>query len=308
MRNLDNIIYSVFLLSLFSCSRTNPPSKSPAPVPALTEIQGHRGCRGLMTENTIPAFLHAMDLGVTVLELDVCISADDQVVVSHEPWISAEICRPGAGADVPGLDQQKQPHFGQLTYAQISGYDCGGRGNERFPQQQQLAAGKPLLRDVLEFTSTKAGLLGQSVYYNIEIKSRPEWDGKEQPGPEKALALFLAEIDLAGVADRCSLQSFDYRALRLAHAQRPEIPLVQLVEENPVMSIELKRLGFNPAVYSPWFKLVTPGLVKAAHKKGIRVIPWTVNEPSDMLRMMEMGVDGLITDYPDRALSLRSVH
>jgi len=288
---------------------------SPSPV----EIQGHRGCRGLMSENTLPAFLYAMELGVAVLELDVVISADGQVVVSHEPWINPEICQAGTGTVAPELPSAAEAgsedselgkvlHFGLLTYADINQYDCGSLPHPKFPGQKNQPAAKPLLRDLLLQTEARARETGRPVAYNIELKSRPEWDGVEQPGPEIALPLLLAVIKASEAWDRWHLQSFDYRVLRLARKLEPALPLVQLVEENPVMALELERLGFEPAVYSPWFKLVTPAMVKAAHKRGIRVIPWTVNEVSDMQRMLEMGVDGLITDYPDRALALPEMH
>ncbi|MBI1193236.1 MAG: glycerophosphodiester phosphodiesterase [Bacteroidetes bacterium] len=322
------------MFTLAACARSSPASSaqtrhaqhhavnrngSPSPESIAFEIQGHRGCRGLMPENTLPAFLHAMELGITVLELDVVISADGQVVVSHEPWINPEICRIGSGpvaqeptgaTELQAEDSErgKALHFGVLTYADIVRYDCGSQPHPRFPGQKTQPTVKPLLRDLLLQTEARARETGQPVAYNIELKSRPEWDGLEQPGPETALPLLLAVMKESGVWTRWHLQSFDYRVLRLARALEPSLPLVQLVEENPVMALELKRLGFEPAVYSPWFKLVTPAMVKSAHKRGIRVIPWTVNEPADMLRMREMGVDGLITDYPDRALALPKMH
>jgi glycerophosphoryl diester phosphodiesterase len=191
-----------------------------------------------------------------------------------------------------------------LSYADISQYDCGSLQHPRFPEQQNQPALKPLLRDVLLQTEARANETGRPVAYNIELKSRPEWDGVEHPGPEIALPLLLAVMKQSDAWTRWHLQSFDYRVLRLARKLAPELPLVQLVEENPSMRLELKRLGFEPAVYSPWFKLVTPAMVREAQQRGIRIIPWTVNESSDMQRLLEMGVDGLITDYPNRALAL----
>lgn len=269
----------------------------------VLEIQGHRGCRGLMPENTLVGFVHAVDLGVRVLELDVCISADSQVVVSHEPWLSREICLPH---EMMNQNEEREPlelkFFSRITYGHIASYDCGSKGHPNFPQQQKQFAQKPLLRDVFLVMEEKAGELGYPIRYNIELKSRPEWDGVKQPGPEQSLPLLLAEIERAELSDVVSIQSFDYRALRLLHELRPDLPVVQLVEENPLLAVELKRLGFKPDVYSPWHKLVTRAMVRSAHRKGIRVIPWTVNEAADMQRLAAMGVDGLITDYPNIAL------
>ena len=286
------------------------------------EIQGHRGCRGLMPENTWPAFRHAMDLGVDVLEMDACITADGLVVVSHEPWMNRDLCRPSAegerndspepGKAPPGnlapanaVDEaSEQLHFGRMTYAQIAAWDCGSLGNPRFPEQFKQIATKPRLDSLLAACEAYAALRGRTIGYNIELKARPAWDGVQQPPPEEALPLLLAVIQEAGVWERTHLQSFDYRVLRLAHEHAPDLPVVQLVEANPAWPLEWAALGFTPDVYSPWHPLVNRALVRAAHKKGIRVIPWTVNETADMERLRKMGVDGLITDYPDRAIKL----
>jgi glycerophosphoryl diester phosphodiesterase len=298
----------LLIIATSSCS-VNKASKS------LPEIQGHRGCRGLMPENTIPAFLHALDLGVPVLELDVCISADQQVVVSHEPWISSLICRPGPGADVPFLPPHPpdapegepapgEPHFGQLPYALISEYDCGSLVHPRFPEQRPRQAIKPLLREVLRATEAHAASLGRTVAYNIELKARPEWDNRLQPPPDSALPLLLAEFERAGLGRRVTLQSFDYRVLQKARELQPDLILAHLVADNPDLDQELDRLGFTPEIYSPWFGLVDAALLRKARARGMRVIPWTVNEPADMQHLLELGVDGLITDYPNRALAL----
>ncbi len=273
-----------------------------APLDGRVEIQGHRGCRGLKPENTWPAFAHAIDLGVDVLELDVCLSADGQVVVSHEPWMDLGLCRPQGGA-APSAEG-RGPHFGELPYRAISAWDCGSWGNPRFPEQEPVATAKPLLREVLLLAETRAASLGRAVGYNVEIKARPEWDGVEQPSPEAVVPVVLEVLRATGVRDRTTLQSFDHRVLRLARAADPGLRLVLLEEANPLMGRVIDRLGFEPWAYSPWHPLVTKGMVREAHRRGIRLIPWTVNEPADLLRLRALGVDGLITDYPDRALAL----
>lgn len=265
------------------------------------DVQGHRGCRGLRPENTIPAFLLALDSGVTTIELDVVISRDRQVVVSHEPWMSGSICLDPEGKEIAAKDTLKHNIY-QLTYDQVRRYDCGSKGNERFPEQTKMNAYKPLLKDVI--VAVENHIKNHTKYevdYNIEIKSDPRGDGRFHPRPEEFSALVHDLVDEYLPLDRIVLQSFDFRVLKHWHIQYPAIRLAALVENRKSLDSNLKLLGFLPAIYSPYYKLVTPELVKNCHEKGIRIIPWTVNDEREMLSLKGMGVDGFITDYPDRA-------
>lgn len=255
--------------------------------------QGHRGARGERPENTIPAFKYALEQGVKTLEMDVVISADKQVVVSHEPFFNSEIC-----ADVP----DSLNNIFKLTYAEVKKVDCGTKPNPRFPDQENEPAKKPLLKDVIEQSEAYAQELGRAKpFYNIEIKSRPEWDSIYHPSIDVYADLVVEVIQKAGIEARFTIQSFDDRTLWYLHRRYKDIPLVLLVEDQKSLEEHLVQLNFVPEVYSPYYKLVDANLVEAAHLKGMKVIPWTVNEISDMNEMINAGVDGIITDFPSRS-------
>ncbi len=265
------------------------------------DLQGHRGCRGLRPENTIPAFLLALDSGVTTLEMDVVITHDGQVVLSHEPWMSGSICLDPEGKEIPARDTLKHNIY-TLTYDQIRQYDCGSKGNTRFPEQLRMSAYKPLLRDVI--IAVENHIKNHTKYevdYNIEIKSDKRDDGRFHPKPEEFSRIVHDLVDEYLPMSRVIIQSFDFRVLKHWRAQYPDIRLAALVENKKSFDTIIKDLGFNPSIYSPYYKLVTPELVKKCRDKKIRLIPWTVNDEREMLALKGMGVDGFITDYPDRA-------
>ncbi len=293
------------------------------------DIQGHRGARGLRPENTIPAFLKALDSGVTTVELDVAITKDKQVIVSHEPWMSAEICLDRDGNEILKQDETKHNIY-QMTYNELKQYDCGSKGNVRFPEQQKMKIFKPLLSDVI--IAVENHIKNFSTYevdYNIEIKSLPAGDNKFHPSTEEYSELVFSLVDQYIPLERLVIQSFDFRVLKYWHKNHPEVRLAALVENKKSVDQNLNALGFIPSIYSPDFKLLTNESVNYLHTKTVsqpilteiksstnllpsgqsearlRVIPWTVNETHDMLALKGMGVDGFITDYPDRAAKFK---
>lgn len=291
MRNL------LFLLVLWSFMAE---AQSTVYLPKF-DVQGHRGCRGLRPENTIPAFLLALDSGVTTLEMDVVITRDRQVVVSHEPWMSGSICRDPEGKEIANKDSLRHNIF-RLTYAEVQAYDCGSKGNERFPEQMKMPAYKPSLRDVI--VAVENHIKNHTRYevdYNIEIKSDPRGDDIFHPKPEEFSKLVYDLLDAYLPLNRVVIQSFDFRVLKYWHATYPTIRLAALVENKKGMEANLKSLGFTPSVYSPHYSFVTPEVVKRSRELKMRLIPWTVNDEREMLSLKGMGVDGFITDYPDRA-------
>jgi len=268
------------------------------------DVQGHRGCRGLKPENTIPAFITALDSGVTTLELDLAITKDLQVVVSHEPWMSAAICLNPQGQPISEKDDRKFNLY-KMTYEEVQRWDCGSKGNARFPEQQKMKAAKPLLKDVIIAAENHIkNFTRYEVDYNIEIKSLPPGDNLFHPKPEVFSDLVYQLIDQYLPWERVVIQSFDFRVLQYWHEKYPKVRLAALIENLNTIDENLKTLGFRPSIYSPDYKLLSKSEVKYLQSMGMRVVPWTVNDPKEMEELKAWGVDGFITDYPDRASKL----
>lgn len=266
-------------------------------------IQGHRGARGLYPENTITGFIEALKLGVNTLELDIIISADKQIVVSHEAWMNEDFCSLPDGSPVK-KGSGKNYNMYRMTYADIKKFDCGKRGNAGFPSQAAVASYKPLLGEVIRAVElfTKENNLVQ-VCYNIELKTEAE-DGLFNPPPGIFVELVYKEIHKYKLGDWINIQSFDLRLLREMRKKDASVKIGLLVENREGLELNLERLGFVPEIYSPEFILVNETLVRNTHQHGMKLIPWTVNEKKDMQRLILMGVDGIITDYPDRLIEV----
>lgn len=263
--------------------------------------QGHRGCRGLMPENTIPAMLHAIELGVTTLEMDVVISADQQVLLSHEPFFSHEISTKPDGTPV-SEKEEKQLNIYRMPYDEVKRFDVGMRPHPRFPQQQKIPVYKPLLSEV--FDSVKAYCRRHQrplPFFNIETKSTPKGDHIYHPAPAAFVKLLMEVVQKDTMEQYVTIQSFDIRTLQYLHQHYPHMATAFLVEGYPSTSLQkqLNQLGFQPTVYSPHYRLVTPKLVADCHRLNLRIIPWTVNTKTEIERLTKMGVDGIITDYPN---------
>jgi len=268
------------------------------------QIHGHRGARGLFPENTITAFIEAIKLGVKTLEMDVVVSKDLKVVVSHEEWMNEAFCIQPNGNDIESNSKEKYNLY-KMPYAEIALYDCGSKKNKEFPNQKNSPEHKPLLSEVINTIEThnKTNRLPE-VTYNIEIKSELAGDDIFHPKPSVFVPLVLNELEKLSISNRFILQSFDVRILQEIKKLHSTILIGFLIENNDSLKLNLERLGFIPNMYNPEFPLVNHELIKELHYKNIQIIPWTVNKVSDMKRLISMGVDGLITDYPDRAIKL----
>ncbi len=288
------------LFALFLTIMISPLSNAQKKLPTF-DVQGHRGARGLKPENTIPAFIYALDSGVTTLELDLAVTKDRKLVVSHEPWMSSEICLNAQGDPIADREEKGFNIF-EMSYDQVAQFDCGSKGNKKFPEQEKMKVTKPLLSDVIVAVENHIKSYTQyEVDYNIEIKSGVEGDDKFHPAPAEFSDLVYNLLDEYLPMDRIIIQSFDFRVLKYWHEKYPKIRLAALVEDRKAVETHLKELGFNPTIYSPYYRNINKSKVDALHERKIKVIPWTVNEVSEMLALKGMGVDGFITDYPNRA-------
>jgi glycerophosphoryl diester phosphodiesterase len=264
------------------------------------EVQGHRGCRGLFPENSLPAFQKAIDLGVTTLEMDLVISKDKKVVVSHDPFMNHEIALDIDGNEISEANE-KSYNLYTMDYDSIKMYDCGSKPHPRFPNQKKLKVYKPLLEEVIDLAESQTQ---HTILYNIEIKSLPKWDNVFTPKVEEFVGLALHVIHQKGIASRTTLQSFDVRALEEIKRTSPNMQISLLVDEDESIFDKLKLLSFKPEIISPYFELLNVEIVKRLHAQGFKVIPWTLNEEADIINMISYGVDGIITDYPDQLIKI----
>jgi glycerophosphoryl diester phosphodiesterase len=288
------------------------------------DLQGHRGARGLMPENSLPAFEAALALGVTTLELDTVLTADGVVVVHHDRRLAPEFTRDASGAWIAEADP---PAIVDLTAGELAAYDIGRARPDsgyagRWPAQAGLdGVGIPTLAQVL---ARAEDLSGGAVRYNIETKLSPQ-SPEDSAEPEAFAAALIAAVRDAGVAGRATVQSFDWRSLQIVQRDAPEIATVYLTAERDWLDnlgrgaaapspwlggLEIDWAEATPpqavhraggAVWSPYYRDLQEADLREAQSLGLKVVVWTVNDPADMASLIDLGVDGIITDYPDRA-------
>jgi len=267
------------------------------------DLQAHRGGRGLMPENTIAAMLHAIDLGIRTLELDCVISADGKVVVSHDLYMSSDFMVKPDGSEIDTAEQKSYILY-RMPYDSIRRYPEGVKKHMGFPDQKMVRTYKPLLVDLIDSVEAYVRLHHlKPVYYNMETKCGPEGDDVLHPAPERFVALLMGVVKDKGIGSRVTIQSFDPRTLRIVHRDYPSQVTAYLVEREG-FGKNIEGLGFTPTIYSPAFQLVDAELIEEARAAKVAVLPWTVNRPEDMKRMAALGVDGMISDYPDRLILL----
>jgi glycerophosphoryl diester phosphodiesterase len=244
-------------------------------------VHGHRGARAIYPENTIPAFSYAIDIGADVLEMDVAVTKDNVLVISHDPHINPEICT----GPHPGIA------IHELTLAELREYDCGALKNPHFPKQHPVPGTRiPTLDEVLSL-STRG-----NIQFNIETKSFPDHP-ELTPPPEVFSRMMLDVIRKHKVESRSIVQSFDFRTLRAMKRLAPDIRLSALWEGAARPFVDVAREG-EAGIISPDFHLVTPEQVRASHAAKLEVVPWTADTPEDWQRLIDAGVDAIITDDP----------
>lgn len=283
------------------------------------DLEAHRGGRALLPENTLPAFANALSMGVDTLELDVGVTADGEVVISHERGLNPDLARDARGAYIapPGTP------FVRLPLADVRTYDVGqirpdSSYAKQFPEQRAVPGTRiPTLKQLFALVR-KSG--NTNVRFNIETKIDPNHPD-ESLDPQGFVTTLLRLIEAEKFSDRVMIQSFDWRTLQLVQQQAPKIPTVYLtLQRGSAPTVALDKAtswtaGFSPAdhggslprtikaaggaIWSPYFGDVTAALVTEAHALGLRVVVWTVNKREDMARMIETGVDGIISDNPD---------
>lgn len=269
------------------------------------DVQAHRGGMGLMPENTLEAMKNALDLGVNTLELDLQISKDGKVVVSHDAYFHYRYATRPDGTPVNKGDAKE--YIYTLNYEDIARYDVGSKANPDWPERACLATRKPLLDELIDFVENYTKEKGYSpVRYNIEIKTR-EGNGEGIYWPiyhdfvdACAKVLLSKHLD-----DRLVVQCFDPRALNFMHEKYPEFHLSYLVDAKAGdFDKYMAKLKFQPEWLSPHYSIVDEALVAKCREKGMKMVPWTVDNPADLQRMIDLKVEAIITNYPDRLLML----
>ena len=314
-------VASIFVAVVMTMTDPGSVESAPLPNPAPFDLQGHRGTRGLRPENTLAAFAHALSIGVTTLELDTAVTKDGVVVVTHDSELNPDVTRDAAGQWLP----KTGPAMFSMSYAELQRYDVGrlrpgSLYGMRFKDQVAVDGQRiPRLSDLFALVK-KSG--NTAVRFNIETKldpRKPEATPKAEPFTEAV----VKEIRAAGMEKRSTIQSFDWSTLKVAKRIAPEISTVCLTtQEGSDDNIGVGKPGASPwlggldvdsfggsvpklvqaagaAVWSPNFKDLSAAAVLESHKLGLLVIPWTANDPADMARLIDMGIDGLISDRPD---------
>ncbi|PWS30853.1 glycerophosphodiester phosphodiesterase family protein [Pedobacter paludis] len=263
------------------------------------DIQGKAGARGIMPENTIEGMLKAMDLGVTTLEMDAVISKDKQVVLSQEPYFNNEISLMPNGKPISFKDQKKYNIY-KMDYDEVKKFDVGSKVHARFPGQMKFKAYKPLLAETIDKVEAyaKEHKLAKPVY-SIETKTIKNGDNEFQPEPAEFVDLIMDIVNAKKISKRVIIESFDMRTLQYLHEKYPKIQTSLLIDEKEPFEGYIEKLGFTPTIYSPYSVLVGKGLVDRCHEMGVKIIPWTVNTVKEIKYFMSLGVDGVITDYPN---------
>ncbi len=303
---------SILLVALlFACGETESPVSDdeqqplPQPIASGFEVQGHRGARGLAPENSIEGFMMALELGVDVLEMDVVVTQDEQVILSHEPWMSAEICLDENGQELSSdALAMVQHNIYQMSFDEVQRFDCGSKEHPRFPEQAKMIVHKPRLSALIDSVKAFCSAHGRSMPgFNIELKHKSMSEDLYHPTAERFAELVLGVTVAKGIDEFCTYQSFSLPQLKALHNTHPK-NLVLLNEDATPLHALVEELGFVPAVYSPNFNLLNSTDVNYARAHQMKIIPWTVNEVSDMEWLYNEGVDGIITDYPNRLLDL----
>jgi len=321
-RHTFSYILPILIGGLFACSgkKAETPEESGKQenvfsvnsnykLPAGFDLQGHRIARGLASENSLFAIPFALEIPeLTTLEMDVCITKDKKVIISHEPWMSSENCDHPNDDRVMAYEEEKIRLY-DMTYEMIREYRCGGHYNPRFPKQRIKYEKKPLLDSMIiavkKYCESNDRPLPR---FSIEIKSNEDWDNFYTPVPDEFARLVVEVITRNGILDNVLIQSFDPRSLEAVHRINPDIPLALLSNAGADWEADRKKLSFTPAVYSPEYKGVNAKLAEAVHASGVKLVPYTVNDSLSIVKVIESGSDGIISDYPNTVVNIMKLY
>lgn len=283
---------------MISCS-VYKDSSVPKGFPAFYK-EGHRGTRGLMPENTIPAMKKGIEVGANVIEVDVYTSKDGKVIISHDPYVNADHSLTADGKDL-SKEEGKKYVFHHMNYSDIRKFDVGSKYYKAYPQQKKIPAYIPLLSELIDsvelYLSTNKL---PAVVYNIELKSSKKYDNTYNALPADLVDAVMEVVKSKNLSpDRYYLQSFDVRSLQYAKKKYPQVAIGFLTDSKTTFEQNIEELGFIPHFYSPQYSLVTAELISKVHNKESRLVPWTVNTSEKVDELVKMGVDGIITDYPN---------
>lgn len=294
---LTTLFFSVMIIS--SCAIAQK-TATPKSFPKFYK-EGHRGTRGLMPENTIPSMIKAIESGANVIEVDVYTSKDGLVFISHDPIPNVNHTYYEDGSEITAADAKKYI-FHQMNYADIRKFDVGSKPYPAYPQQQRVKTYMPLLGELIDSVEayTKRKKLPGTIY-NIELKTNPRFDSLQYNAvPEEMVDKVMEVVKTKNIGNRFYIQSFDFRPLMYANKKYPKVT-IGFLTGTKTMSVEdnLQKLGFKPNLYSPEYHLVTKETVEACKKHGMKLVPWTVNTAEEMKTLLDLGVNGIITDYPN---------
>lgn len=281
----------------------------------IVDVQAHRGGMGLLPANTLEAMKNAVDLNVNTLEMDIVVTKDKKVILSHDKFFTEETTRPD-GSHVKKEDPRE--YIWKMTYEEIAKYDVGMRRLPNYPEQKNIPTVKPLLSDVLSFIEKYTEEKGMApMKYNVEIKADPNWnggiEGVDWPVYNEMVDICVEVLQSFHLGERLIVQTFDERALAYMHEKYPELHLAYLVGGDEVRWLEnrdmdfdaiLGNIGFVPEWFSPASVFVTKSNVEEAHRRGMKVVTWTVDNKDDMTKMIDAGVDAIISNYPNRLLDV----
>ncbi|RZK43979.1 MAG: glycerophosphodiester phosphodiesterase [Pedobacter sp.] len=295
-----SISLAILALSIFTgCKTANKQVNMEVKFPEFS-AEAHRGGRGLMPENTIVAMLDAMRYDkITTLEMDTHITKDNQVVVTHDDYLSPGFMLTPDGKEIPKEDAKKYAIY-QMDYSALKTFDIGTKVHTGFKQQKKLKTYIPLLSDLIDSVQHEIKTKGKKqLFYNIETKCGVAGDNIVNPTPDVFVKLLMDVIEKKKITPYVVIQSFDKRTIQIINKKYPKVKTSFLVSNKKTYEENMADLGYKPFIFSPEWKMVNAELVKKAHADGVKVIPWTTNTIEDINHLKSLKVDGVITDYPN---------